>query len=132
MDSITQWLIVIAVVITSGWFAAMITQVLKRPTWPSWLKLTLAIVVSGIVGVAAVWLSGGLTTFIANWKHLSAGQVLAVGSLVYASAALWFHKVYGATTWFKALAFWPGKAPTAYATGGVLTTGVPTKPSTRR
>ena len=109
MASIIQWITVIAVVITGGWFATMFTQALKRPTWPSWTKLALAIIVSALVGLATVWLAGGLTTFIASWKHLTAAQVLAVGALVYASAATWFHKVYGSTDWFKALGVWPNK-----------------------
>lgn len=116
MASITQWITIIAVVLTGGWFSTMIVQVLKRPTWPSWTKLALAIIVSGLVGLAAVWLAGGLTTFIANWKHLTTAQILAVGALVYASAATWYHHYFAGTTWMQALGAWPAAAkspPTA-------------------
>lgn len=111
MANITQWLTVIAVVITGGWFATMATQLLKRPSWPSWAKLALAIGVSAVVGLASVWLAGGLTSFISSWGHLSAAQILAVCALIYTAAATWFHRVYGSTTWFAALAWWPNKAP---------------------
>ena len=111
MNELVQVLAIVAVIITGGWFATMATQVLKRPSWPSWLKLGLAIVISALVGLASVWLSGGLTGFISSWGHLSAAQVIAVCSLVYAAAATWYHRVYANTTWLTALAFWPDKEP---------------------
>lgn len=111
MANITQWLTIIAVLLTGGWFATMATQLLKRPSWPSWAKLALAIGVSAVVGLASVWLAGGLTSFISSWGHLSAAQILAVCALIYTAAATWFHRVYGSTTWFAALAWWPNKAP---------------------
>lgn len=108
-----QLLTIVAVVITGGWFATVITQILKRPTWPSGLKLVLAIVVSALVGVATVWLAGGLTDFIHSWGHLTAAQVFAVAALVYAAAATWYHRYFAATAWMQALAYWPAKSPQA-------------------
>ena len=116
MTNLVQILTIVAVIVTGGWFATMATQVFKRPSWPSWLKLGLAIVVSGLVGLASVWLSGGLTGFIVSWKHLSAADVIAVCTLVYAAAATWYHRVYANTTWLAALAYWPAKEAQAATT----------------
>jgi hypothetical protein len=111
MTQATQWITVVAALVTAGWFGTMVVQLLKRPTWPAWAKHALAIAVSVIVGLAVAWEGHGLTPIMTDWGHLTAAEVLSVGALVYAAAQTWYHLYFKATSWMKALAYWPDKMP---------------------
>ena len=55
---LTELLTLGAILITSGWVAAFLVQLLKRASWPSWVKLVLSLVMAGVVGIASAWLTG--------------------------------------------------------------------------
>ena len=113
MTQATQWITVVAALVTAGWFGTMAVQLLKRPTWPAWAKHALAIGLSVIVGLAVAWQGHSLTPIMTDWGHLTAAEVLSVGALVYAAAQTWYHLYFKNTSWMKALAWWPGTAPQA-------------------
>jgi len=112
VQSDTEIVTLIATLATTGWLVMFVTQAIKRPSWPSWVKLLLAFVVSGIFGVASAWMSGSVLDITAHWGSLTAADVLAFGAVVYAAAATCYHIYFGDTSWMKGLAAWPWKAPT--------------------
>ena len=96
-----------ATLLLAGWVSAFITQLIKREAWPSAVKLVLAIVVAFLVGLATVWLSGDLTAFIGKWGSLTSADVLTFGTLVFASAQVWYHKFFDDQAWAQNLGKWP-------------------------
>jgi hypothetical protein len=105
MMQTTQIVIFVATILTGGWFAAVLVQFLKREQWASSVKLVLAIVVAGLVGLAAAYLTGSATHFITLWKagQVTAGEVFTFGALIFASAQAWFHHYFGAQGWAQTL-----------------------------
>lgn len=101
----------ITTVVAGGWVAAYLTQLLKRTQWPSYLKLILAGVMAGLVGLAAAWLTGDVTRFLELWKAgtVTAEQVLVLGGLIFASAQVWYHKFFGEQGWATTVANWGSK-----------------------
>lgn len=105
---IQQLITLAATVLLSGWLAAVIVQLVKRESWPSWLKLAVALVVSGLVGLAAAWLSGDVTRFVTLWRAgaLTSDQVVAFGVLVFTSAQVWYHRFFQDQGWARSLGAW--------------------------
>lgn len=103
---IVQVVTLLATVITAGWFAAAIVQLLKRSQWPSWVKLLLAVVVSALVGIATAWLSGDLTRFVTLWKDggVTSNEMITFVVLVFTAAQVWYHKFFGEQGWAQTLA----------------------------
>lgn len=106
---LTELLTLGAILITSGWVAAFLVQLLKRASWPSWVKLVLSIVMAGVVGIASAWLTGDVLGFIGYWGSLTAEQVVTFATLVYGIAATWYRFYFKDATWAKSLGdWWPG------------------------
>jgi len=104
---LTELVLLIALVLTAGWFGAFITQAIKRPSWPSSVKLVLALVVSVFVGVASAYIAGDVFGLIAQWGQLTAADVMAFAAIVYTAASVWYHKYFKDVDWAKTLAAWP-------------------------
>lgn len=102
---LVQILTLIATVITAGWFAAFLTQLIKREAWSSWVKLVLAVVLAALVGLATAWLSGDVTRFVTLWKAgtITADQVITLGVLIFTTAQVWYHKFWPAQGWAQTL-----------------------------
>lgn len=107
MMQITEIITLVALLLTAGWVGAFIAQAIKRPAWPSSVKLILALVVSALVGVATAYLSGDVFGLTTQWGQLTAEDVLAFGAVVYAAAATWYRYYFKDTDWARALAAWP-------------------------
>lgn len=99
----------VALVLTAGWFGAFIAQAIKRPAWPSSVKLILSLVVSAAVGLATAWVAGDVLNLIAGWGSLTAGDVLAFAAIVYTAAATWYRFYFTDAPWAERLAAWPAK-----------------------
>ena len=102
---LVQILTLIATVITAGWAAAFLTQLIKREQWPSWIKLVLAVVMAALVGLAAAWLSGDVTRFVTLWKAgtITADQVITLGVLIFTAAQIWYTKFWPSQAWAQTL-----------------------------
>ena len=100
-----QIVTLLATLITAGWFAAFVVQLLKREKWPSWVKLVLALVVSALVGLATAWLSGDVTRFVTLYKAgtLTSNEVITFAVLVFTAAQIWYHKFWPAQGWAQTL-----------------------------
>lgn len=104
----TEIVNLVAALLLSGWVAAFIVQLIKRARWRSWVKLVLAVVVAGLVGIATAWISGDLIGLTAKWGNLTAADVLTFGALVFASAQTWYQFYFKGETWAENLGAWPG------------------------
>jgi hypothetical protein len=98
-----------ATVLGFGWVSAFIVQLIKRETWPSSVKLILSMVVAALVGLAAAWLTGDVTRFVRLWQAggVTADQVVAFATLIYASANTWYRFYFSGTGWSASLGAWP-------------------------
>jgi hypothetical protein len=101
-----QIVTLLATVVTAGWFAAFLTQLIKRQQWRSGVKMILAVVIAGLVGLAAAWLSGDVTRFVTVWKSggVTAEQVLALATLIYTAAQVWYHANFQKSAWAQTIA----------------------------
>lgn len=104
---LTEIIMLVALVLTAGWFGAFITQAIKRPNWPSSVKLALALVVSALVGIATAYIAGDVFGLIAQWGQLTAADVLAFGAVVYAAASTWYRFYFKDAGWAESLGIWP-------------------------
>ena len=109
---LTEIITLIATLLTAGWASMYLTQLIKQASWPSGVKLILAVVIAGLVGIATAWLSGDVLGITAKWGHLTAADVLAFGGIVYASAATWFKVYYQGTKWMNSVEAFPVKKAT--------------------
>lgn len=102
---LVQIVTLLATVLTAGWFAAAIVQLLKREQWASWIKLVLALVVSALVGIATAWLSGDATRFVTLWRAggITSNEIITFAVLVFTSAQVWYHKFFGEQGWAQTL-----------------------------
>jgi hypothetical protein len=106
-----EYVNLLAVVLTAGWASAFLTQLIKRASWSSWVKLVLAIVVAGLVGLATAWITGDVSRFVTLWKSggVTSNEILVLGALVFTSAQVWYHKFFADQAWAQALGKWPSK-----------------------
>jgi hypothetical protein len=104
--SLIQIVTLLATVITAGWFATFITQLIKQQQWRSGVKMILGVVIAALVGLATAWLTGDLTHFVTVWKHgeITAEQVLTLAVLIYTAAQIWFYGVYKKAVWAESVA----------------------------
>ena len=95
-----------ATVITAGWFAAFITQLIKRQQWSSGVKMILGVVIAALVGLAAAWLTGDVTKFVTLWRHgsVTAEQVLTLATLIYTAAQVWYFANFRKAAWAQTIA----------------------------
>lgn len=109
--SLVQIVMLLATIVTAGWFAAFFVQLLKRQQWASWIKLVLAGVVAALVGLATAWLTGDVTSFIDVWKQgqVTAEQVVTLATLIFTSAQVWYHKFFKDQQWALTLGAWGSK-----------------------
>ena len=98
-----------ATVLGFGGVSAFIVQLIKRESWPSSAKLILSMVVAALVGLAAAWLTGDVTRFVRLWQAggVTADQVIAFATLIYASANTWYRFYFSGTGWSASLGAWP-------------------------
>lgn len=101
-----QIVTLLATVVTAGWFAAFITQLIKRQQWGSGIKMILGVVIAALVGLAAAWLTGDVTRFVTVWKAggVTAEQVLALATLIYTAAQVWYFANFKKSAWAQTLA----------------------------
>ena len=101
-----QIVTLIATVITAGWFAAFLTQLIKQRKWKSGVKMVLAVVIAALVGLATAWLSGDVTRFVTVWKSggVTAEQVLTLAALIYTAAQVWYHANFKQSAWAQTVA----------------------------
>ena len=104
---LTEIISLVALLLTAGWCGSFITQAIKRPKWPSSVKLILALVVSALVGLATAYLSGDVFGLTAQWGQLTAADVLAFGAVVYTAAATWYRFYFRDVDWAQSLGSWP-------------------------
>jgi hypothetical protein len=104
---ILEVLKLVALLLIAGWFGAFISQVIKRPAWPSSVKLLLALVVAAMVGIATAYLSGDVFGLTAKWGQLTADDVLAFAAVVYTAAATWYRFYFRGVDWAEKLGAWP-------------------------
>lgn len=109
--NLVQIVTLLATVVTAGWFAAFLTQIIKRQQWSSGVKMILGVVIAGLVGLAAAWLTGDVTRFVTVWKAggVTAEQVLALATLIYTSAQVWYFANFQKSAWAQSVAAWPEK-----------------------
>lgn len=96
----------ICLVLISAPVYLLAAQLIKRPSWPPWLKAVLAIIVSGLVAIAQSWISGDLGALIDDWGTLTATTVLAYWLVIYASGQVIYASIKGKAALVK-LAEWP-------------------------
>lgn len=91
----------LATLATAGWVSAYLVQLIKRPQWPSWVKLVLSIVMAAIVGLATAWLTGDVTQFVDIWKSggVTAEQVITFTTLIYTAASVWYYAYFKKADW---------------------------------
>ncbi len=97
-----QLITLIAMLLVSGFFASLIVQLGKRPGWAPWLKTIFAYVVSGLVGLATVWLIGDIPGLLASWGQLTATAVAAVATAAFGAASV-FYAFLKSKGWFDRL-----------------------------
>lgn len=109
--ALLQIVTLLATIVTAGWFAAVIVQLLKRTQWASWIKLVLSAVVAALVGLATAWFTGDVTSFIDLWKQgtVTAEQVITLATLIFTSAQVWYHKFFKDQQWALTLGAWGSK-----------------------
>lgn len=89
--------------VLSGFVSAIIVQWVKSCRWPDWSKVVVAICVSAAVGLAQVWVSGGLLDLMNRWGTLSAADIISVMGAVFAGASLFYKTRFGDTAFMKRL-----------------------------
>jgi hypothetical protein len=113
VKSWTEIITLIATLLASGFFSMWVVQIIKRATWPSSVKLILAIAVAIIVGLAAAWLSGDVLGITKKWGNLTAADILAFGGVVYAISAAWYERYFKGSAWMQTVAAFPNKKATS-------------------
>ncbi len=81
----------IAMVIASGGFASLLTELLGRPGWSPRLKWLTSVACAALFGLATMWLSGDVIGLTDKWGNLTAADVAAFLSATYAAASTWYH-----------------------------------------
>ena len=104
--SIVQLITLLATVVTAGWFAAYLTQLIKREQWSSGVKMILGIVVAALVGLATAWLTGDLTRFVTVWRSggVTADQVIVLATLIYTAGQAWYYANFVKAGWANTVA----------------------------
>jgi len=106
---LTEWINLIATVLLMGFVSAFIVQAVKRVKWPSWVKLTLSVVVAVLIALATAWKGGYLMPFVELWhKGMTANDVIAFATLIFTSAAAWYRFYFAGSGWAQTLGNWPG------------------------
>lgn len=110
---LTEIVTLLATVLVAGWFSAFIVQFIKQAKWSSWVKLVISGLIAIVVAIAALWLSGDVTSFLDIYKSgtISAEHVIAFATLVFTSAATWYRFFFKDATWAQNLGNWPGGSP---------------------
>jgi predicted anti-sigma-YlaC factor YlaD len=106
---LTQAANLLATLVGFGWVTAFLVQLLKRESWPSSVKLVIAIVFSALVGLAAAWLTGDVTRFVTFWRAgtVTAEQAITFGVLIFTAAQTWYVHYFKGQTWAVQLGAWP-------------------------
>jgi len=83
----------IAMLLVSGGLATYLIQWVKRATWSSRPKWLVSIAVSAAFGVASSWLAGDVLGLVSAWGQLTAADVFAFITAVYATST-GFYELY--------------------------------------
>lgn len=108
-----EYINLLAVILTAGWASAFLTQLVKRANWRSWVKVVLSIVLAGLVGLAAAWLTGDVSRFVTLWKAggVTSNEVLTLAVLVFTAGQIWYHRAFKGEAWAENLGAWPKATP---------------------
>lgn len=88
-----------ALLLVAGPVASVLTQLAKRPAWSAERRFALAILLSGLVGLAQAWLAGDLLGLIDSWGQLTATELVAAGGLVFAGASAFYKLYFSRSDW---------------------------------
>jgi hypothetical protein len=101
----------IAMIVTAGWFSALVVQAIKQASWPSSVRLLAAGAVALAFALATSWLSGELSGFIDVWASgsMTAEQVFVYFSGIFTASQAWFFGAFKDAEWARQLELWPGK-----------------------
>lgn len=83
----------IAMLLVTGGVAAYVVQWVKRASWGSRPKWAVSVVVSAVFGLATSWLAGDVLGLVDAWGDLTAAEVFAFITAVYASST-GFYELY--------------------------------------
>lgn len=84
--STTEIITLIAMILVTGGGATFIIQWIKRASWGSRPKWLLSIGISAVFGLGTAWLAGDVLGVIDSWGELTAAQVFAFMTAVWATA----------------------------------------------
>lgn len=93
--SATEIISLAAMLVISGGVASYLAQRIKREAWSARIKYVLALVLSGVVGLATAWLAGDVLGIIHGYGSLTAADVFAFLGGVYAAGQAFY------VFWFK-------------------------------
>jgi len=83
-----------ATLLVGGPLASWIVQRIKRCGWSDGAKAALAWAVSFAVGLAGAYLAGDVLGLVGKWGSLTAGDIIAAGTVVWTGATAFFYAYY--------------------------------------
>ena len=93
----------VATVLVAGPLAMALAQAIKRDHWPEQINMPLAFVVCAAVALAQSWLAGDVLHIAHAWGSLSATEVVAYVTGVYAVANAEYHLLFAGSPWMLRL-----------------------------
>lgn len=97
----------VAAVLLGGLLTFLATQLVKRVSWPTWLKLILSLVMAALFALATAWVNGDVWVIVNGWGSLTAETVFAFFGLIWTTATVWYKLVFKGTNWAQALGEFP-------------------------
>jgi hypothetical protein len=98
-----EWVNVLASVLVAAPVAMVIAQAIKRDHWSERVNMPLAFVVCAAVALAQSWLAGDVLHIAHAWGSLSATEVVAYVTGVYAVANAEYHLLFAGSSWMLRL-----------------------------
>jgi hypothetical protein len=89
--------------ILSGFVSTIVVQWVKNCRWGDAAKVVVALGVSALVGLAQVWVSGGLLELMNRWGELTAADIIAVFGATFAGASFFYKTKFADTSFMKKL-----------------------------
>ena len=107
MKNTTEIINLLATLLTGGFLLFLATQLIKRVTWPSWLKLALSMILAVVFALATAWMHGDVWNLLQAWGTLTAADIAAFAVLLWTTATLWYKIVFKDAAWANSLGAWP-------------------------
>ena len=98
-----QWANLAAIVLVSGPVAMIVAQAIKQDHFSERINMPLAFVVCAAVALAQSWLAGDVLHIAHAWGSLSATEVVAYVTGVYAVANAEYHLLVAGSPWMLRL-----------------------------